>query len=119
MDYIYIRDLKVATVIGTHVWERQIKQTVSLNIEIGIDAASVALANDLQAGVDYATLAQTVTAFVERSKFLLIEALAEGISALILEEFPVRFVKLDLAKPGAVPNAKAVGVVIERLNQLR
>lgn len=114
MDYIYIRDLKVATVIGTHAWERQIKQTVWLNIEIGIDATSVALANDLQAGVDYAALAQTVTAFVERSEFLLIEALAEAITALILEQYQARCVKLDLAKPGAVPNAKAVGVVIER-----
>lgn len=114
MDHLYIRDLKIPTVIGTYAWERQIKQTVVLNLEIGIDAARVANANDLSAGVDYAAAAEAVIEFVAKSEFLLLEALAEAITNLLFERFQVAWVKLDLAKPGAVNHAKAVGVVIER-----
>ena len=114
MDFMFIRALKIPTIIGTHVWERQMQQTVVLDLEIAIDAALVAKNNDLTTGIDYSTVAETVIEFVKNSDFLLLESLAQAIAQLVLERFKTPRVKLSLAKPGAIPHAQTVGVVIER-----
>ncbi len=114
MDFMFIRALKIPTIIGTHVWERQMQQTVVLDLEIAIDATMVAQKNDLAAGIDYSSVAETVSEFVKNSDFLLLESLAQAIAELILERFKTPRIKLSLAKPGAIPNTQAVGVVIER-----
>ena len=115
MDFMFIRALKIPTIIGTHVWERQMQQTVVLDLEIAIDAALVAQKNDLSTGIDYSTVAEAVSEFVKNSDFFLLESLAQAIAQLILERFKAPRVKLSLAKPGAIPNAQAAGVVIERI----
>ncbi|MCP4595002.1 dihydroneopterin aldolase, partial [Neptuniibacter sp.] len=52
--------------------------------------------------------------FIEQSEFLLVETMAEQIAELVMKEFSVKWLRLRLGKPGAVPQAKDVGVVIER-----
>ena len=52
--------------------------------------------------------------FVAQSEFGLVETLAERVAAIVLDEFKVERVRLKLTKPGAIRNARGVGVCIER-----
>ena len=114
MDVVFIRDLRVDTIVGVYDWERQIKQTLVLDIDIATDIQHAAKTDDLQFAVNYHAVSLRVAAFVEANHTALIETLAENIAALIRTEFNVNWVRLQLTKPNAVLGAKSVGVIIER-----
>lgn len=114
MDIVYIRDLKVQTVIGIFDWERSIKQTVSIDLEMAADIAKAAATDHIDDALDYAAISDRVVAYVETNHHKLVETLAEKLAALIRDEFSVPWLKLSLSKPGAVRGARDVGVVIER-----
>ncbi|HET8730969.1 MAG TPA: dihydroneopterin aldolase [Moraxellaceae bacterium] len=114
MDIVYIRDLKIDTVIGIFEWERRIRQTVSIDLEMAFDIRPAAASDNIADALDYKSVAKRLIAFVESSEFLLVETLAEKIAAIVRDEFGVPWLRLRLSKPGAVRGAKDVGVVIER-----
>ncbi len=114
MDIVFIHDLQIETVIGIYDWERKIRQTVSLDIEMATDIGKAAVSDNIDDALSYKTVAKRVIEFVEASEYELVEALAEKICAIILDEFAVPWVKLTLHKPGAVRGSKSVGVIIER-----
>jgi len=114
MDIVFIHDLQVETVIGIYDWERKIKQTISLDIEMATDISKAAKSDDIEDTLSYKTVAKRLIEFIEQSEFELVEALAEKICSIILDEFSVPWVKLTLHKPGAVRGSKSVGVMIER-----
>lgn len=113
-DTVFIRGLRVDTVIGDYDWERDIRQDVVLDIEIDTDIRPSAAGDALAKTVDYNAVATRVADVVRDSNFHLVEALAEYVAALILEEFNTPRVQLRVAKPGALSNARDVGVVIVR-----
>ena len=115
MDTLFITDLTIPTQIGIYAWEKQIKQKVILDIEIGIDNQQAARYNKIEHSIDYAKLCEAITQYVSDTPFNLIENLAESVATLIQDEFNVTWLKLKARKPGAVANAKHAGVVIERL----
>lgn len=114
MDVIFLSELKVETIIGIFDWERQIKQTVVIDLEMGTDIRQSAATDTIDDTLNYKLVAKRVIAFVEESQFQLIETLAEKIAAIVLNEFHAPWVKVKLAKPGAIRGAKNVGVLIER-----
>lgn len=114
MDIVYIRDLKIDTVIGIFEWERRIRQTVSLDLEMAFDIRPAAASDNIDDALDYKSVAKRLIAFVETSEFLLVETLAERCAAIVREEFGVPWLRLRLSKPGAVRGAQDVGVLIER-----
>lgn len=114
MDHIFIEDLEVNAIIGVLAHERKKKQPVIINLEISVNNLQAASNDNLIDAVDYSAIATRLTEFAENSEFQLIETLAEKMAELILKEFNVKRVRLRLAKPKAITNAKAVGVVIER-----
>ena len=114
MDKIFIRELRVETVIGIFEWERRIRQTVIIDLELSADIRNAAHSDAIGDTVSYKDVAKRVTQFVEQSEFQLIETLAERITEIILEEFGLQWVKLTLSKPRAVRGARDVGVIIER-----
>lgn len=114
MDIVYLNDLKVETVIGIFEWERRIRQTVSIDLEMAADIRRAALTDRIEDALDYKAVAKRVIAFVEESRFQLVETLAERIAGIILDEFGVPWVRVRLNKKGAVRFARDVGVVIER-----
>lgn len=113
-DRIYIRRLTVDTVIGVRAWERDVKQTLLLDLELGIDVSPAGASDALEETVDYGEVARLVTEFVEQSEFLLIERLAESVAELVLQAIAPTWVRVRVAKPAAIANAEEVGVVIER-----
>jgi dihydroneopterin aldolase len=114
MDIIFLRGLQIDTVIGIYDWERKIRQTVIIDLEMGTDIRKAAAADDIAHTLDYKTLSKRIIAFVEASEFLLVETLAEKISAIIIEEFSVSWLRLTLNKKGAIRGASDVGIQIER-----
>ena len=114
MDIVYIRELEIEAIIGIYDWERETKQTVSIDLEMGCDNTKAAASEDIAEALDYKSVAKRLISFVEGSEFLLVETLAERIAAIVLEEFSVPWLRLRLGKPGAVTGSKDVGVIIER-----
>ncbi len=114
MDIVFIRDLQIETVIGIYDWERKVRQIISLDIDMASDIKKAADSDNIDDTLSYKTVAKRLIAFVEQAEFELVEALAEKICEIILEEFNVPWVRLTLNKPGAVRGSKSVGVMIER-----
>ena len=114
MDIVYIRDLRIETVIGIYDWERKIRQTVSLDLEMAADIRKAAVSDSIDDTLDYKSVAKRLIQFVGDSEFQLVETLAERISDIVLNEYDVPWMKLRLSKPGAVTGSQDVGVIIER-----
>jgi len=114
MDIVFIRGLRADTIIGVYDWERSVRQTVVLDLEMGTDIALAAGEDALEHTLDYAAISARLLAFIEGSEFELIETMAERVAAIVLREFSVPWLRLRLSKPGAVSQASDVGVIIER-----
>jgi dihydroneopterin aldolase len=116
-DLVFIEDLRIQTVIGIFDWEREITQTVSLDLQMAFDISRAAASDDIVDTLDYKAVSKRLIQFVEGSEFQLVEALAEHCASIVLNEFPVTWLNLKLSKPGAVRGSSAVGVIIERGQQ--
>ena len=113
-DLVFIEDLRIQTVIGVFDWEREITQTISLDLQMAYDISKAAETDEIADTLDYKAVSKRLIQFVQSSEFQLVEALAEHCARIVLEEFPVNWLRLKLSKPGAVRGSSAVGVIIER-----
>jgi len=114
MDIVFLRDLRIDTVIGIYGWERRTRQTLIFDLEMSADIARAAATDDISDTLNYKAVAKRLIQFVGESDFQLVETLAERCAQIIREEFGVRWVRLTLNKKGAVRGATDVGVIIER-----
>lgn len=114
MDTVFIRGLRADTVIGVYGWERKVRQTIVLDLEMAADNRRAAASDAVEDALDYAAVSARLLAFIAGSEFRLIESLAEQVAAIVLKEFGVPWLRLRLSKPGAVTQALDVGVLIER-----
>jgi dihydroneopterin aldolase len=114
MDKIFLEELKIDTIIGIWDWERQIRQTVVIDLEMSADIAAAAATDQVEDTLNYKLVAKRLQQFVGESSFQLVETLAERIAGLIRDEFGVAWVKVTLHKPGAIRGSKDVGIIIER-----
>jgi len=114
MDKIFLRELTTETVIGIFDWEREVKQTVAIDLEMSADIRRAARSDSIKDTLNYKAVAKRLLAFIQESRFQLVETLAEQIARVVLTEFPVEYVKVTLHKPGAIRHSKDVGVMIER-----
>ncbi|MGL0938179.1 bifunctional dihydroneopterin aldolase/7,8-dihydroneopterin epimerase [Vibrio vulnificus] len=115
LDKVFIEQLEVITTIGVYDWEQQIKQKLVLDIEMAHDNRPAGKSDDVADALDYAQVSEAVLNHIESGRFLLVERVAEEVAELIMTQFSVPWIRIRLAKPGAVPQARAVGVVIERV----
>lgn len=114
MDIVYIRDLRIDTIIGIYDWEREVRQTVSIDLEMASDIRKAAETDDIQYALNYKAVSKRLIAYIENRNALLVETLAEEIAQVIRTEFEVPWLRLRLSKPGAVRGARDVGLIIER-----
>lgn len=114
MGIVFLRDLRVETIIGIFEWERTTRQVVAIDLEMAADIARAARSDSIDDALDYKAIAKRLIDFVSSSSFQLVETLAEEIARIVREEFDVAWVKVTLSKPGAIRGARDVGVVIER-----
>ena len=114
MDIIFLHNLKVDAVIGIWDWERKIRQTVEIDLDMAADIRRAADTDDVADTLDYKKVAKRVQSFVAESEFQLVETLAERIAGIVTGEFDVPWVRVRVNKPGAIRGARDVGVLIER-----
>ena len=114
MDIIFLHDLKIDTVIGIWDWERKIRQTVVIDLDMAADIRKAAASDSVEDTLNYKAVAKRIQQFVGDSEFQLVETLAEKIAEIVTDEFDVPWVKVRVAKPGAIRGAKDVGILIER-----
>jgi dihydroneopterin aldolase len=113
-DTIFLRDLRVDTVIGIWEWERRIRQTVSIDLEMGADIRRAATTDSIDDTLNYKKVAKRVQQFVSESDYQLVETMAEKIAETVLAEFDVPWIDVSVNKPGAIRGARDVGVRIRR-----
>ena len=114
MDTIVIRDLRVEVLIGIYKRERYVPQTVSIDLDIGIPGDAVFASDKVADTIDYAQVALKVKALGASQHFRLVETFAERIARLLMGDFKAPWVKVTASKIGILPNAKFVGISIER-----
>ena len=114
MDKVLIKNLQVETIIGIFNWEREVRQVVSIDLEMEFNNKVAAKSDDIEDALDYKKIGKRVSSYVERSKFKLVERLAEQIAKLVLKEFPVASLKVSVTKPGALRGSESVGISITR-----
>jgi dihydroneopterin aldolase len=114
MDKIFLTELKIDTIIGIWEWERKIRQTVIIDLEMSADIAKAAATDSVEDTLNYKSVAKRIQSFVGDSSFQLVETLAERIAGIIRDEFGVQWVKVRVNKPGAIRGSKDVGILIER-----
>ena len=114
MDIVYIRELAIKATIGVYDWERDIKQPLSIDIDLGCDTAKAGQTDEIKDALDYRAISDRTIEFAEASQYQLVEALAENLAKVILDEFSLPWIRVKVSKPGAVTEAKDVGVIIER-----
>ncbi len=114
MDIIFLRELKVTTLIGVYEWEKRVPQTLQLDLEIALPSSRACQTDNINDALDYAQVAQHIQAVLSEGHFSLLETLAEHIAQIILKDFNAPRVKVSVAKLQAIRNCKMVGISIER-----
>ena len=114
MDKIFLNDLKTEAIIGIFDWERQVRQTILIDLEMSADVRKAALSDSIEDTLNYKRVAKRLLEYIDTTSFHLVETLAESIAMLIIDEFHVSWVKVTLNKPGAIRSSRSVGIIIER-----
>lgn len=114
MDKVFIKGLSIQTTIGFFQWEKEIKQTLVIDLAMGWNTANAALNDELEKTLDYADISVAIERFANNNPVDLIETLAERLANYLMTQYHIPWLKLSIGKPGAVHNAQTVGVEIER-----
>lgn len=114
MDIIFLHDFKAKTLIGIYPWERKVRQTVRLDLEIALPTSKACQSDQIEDALDYALIIDRINYILAEHRFSLLEALAEHIAQTILYEFKSPWVKVTIAKLSIIRGVKRLGVCIER-----
>jgi FolB domain-containing protein len=114
LDRIQIAGIEIACVIGINEWERLVRQRIQVDVTLHADLSAAGRSDDIEDTVNYRTISQRIVSEISDSKFGLVEALAEHVAKICLENPRVQKVDVSVRKPGAVRHAAFVGVDITR-----
>ena len=114
MDKVFIKDLEVEAVIGVYDWEREVRQLISISLEMNFNTKKAGRSDRIKDALNYKKISKCIIELTKSSKSKLIESLALKITKTILSEFPVSSVIVTVEKPGALRGSKSVGVTIKR-----
>ncbi|MCW8863399.1 MAG: dihydroneopterin aldolase [Colwellia sp.] len=114
MDKVFIKGLHIQTTIGFFQWEKEIKQTLVIDVAMAWDTAKAAVNDELAKTLDYAEISTAIAAFANENPVDLLETLAERMAEFLMTQYHIPWLQLSIGKPGAVHNADTVGVEIER-----
>jgi dihydroneopterin aldolase len=114
MDVIVFRDLRVEALIGIHKRERHVRQTLSIDLEIGVPGNAVFASDKVADTIDYEQVALRIRDLAASGQYRLVETFADRVAALLTADFGAPWCKVSVAKLGILANAKFVGVIIER-----
>jgi dihydroneopterin aldolase len=114
MDAILVRDLRVEALIGIHKRERHARQTLSIDLDIGLPGSAVFASDKVADTIDYEQVALRIGDLAASGHFRLVETFADRVATILMNDFGAPWAKISVAKIGILANAKFVGVTIER-----
>jgi len=114
-DQIVVSQLAISTFIGTTDDEQKRPQRLKVSFVMQPQRGFATLQDDLRNTVDYNAACQAVKTLAAAGKRSLIETLAEDIAALLLREYPLEAVEVELRKY-ILPDTEFVAVKIRREN---
>lgn len=114
MDKVLIKNLMARGIIGVNDWERKRPQNILINITLFTDTRRAGETDNISDCVDYSKMSKKILAHAESVQRLTVEALANDLAKLCLEDKSVAKVIIRVEKPGAVRFAESVGVEVER-----
>lgn len=114
IDTVFISQLEIETIIGVHAWEQHAPRPLVLDLELGVDLRHAAASDEIRDAVDYKAVSDEIVALTRARQFRLLETLAETLARRLFERFPIQTLRLTIGKPGAVPEARTVGVRVDR-----
>jgi dihydroneopterin aldolase len=114
MDTIFLRDLRITTIVGIWEWERRMPQVISIDLDMAADIRKAAATDAIEDTLDYKAVTRRIREFVTESRFQLIETMAHRVAAIITDEFGVPWVRVSVHKPLAIRGSRDVGITVER-----
>ena len=114
MDIIFIAELRIETLIGIYDWEKTVPQTIQLDLEVGLPGEHAAKSGRIGDTIDYSKIVGRIEQLFGEQHFLLLEKAGECIADIVMRDFGAPWVKVSIAKLGALRNVKRLGIVIER-----
>lgn len=114
MDIIFLRELKIDTLIGVYEWEKRVPQTLQIDLEIALPSSRACQTDNIADALNYADIVRHLQEVLTSRHFNLLEALAEHIAQILLNEFKAPWAKVSVAKLQAIRGSKMVGICIER-----
>ncbi len=114
MDTIFISELHIETRIGVYEWEKQVPQTIELNVEVGLPGGQARSSERIRDTIDYSKVVTRIERLFAERHFGLLETAADEIAGVITREFGAPWVRLSIAKLAPRPRVKKLGVTIER-----
>jgi len=114
MDIIFLRELKIETLIGVYEWEKRVPQTLQFDLEIALPSSRACQTDDIDDALNYADIVRHIQDVLSSRHFNLLEALAEHIAQILLNDFGAPWVKISVAKLNAIRGSKMVGISIAR-----
>jgi dihydroneopterin aldolase len=114
MDIIFLRELKIETLIGVYEWEKRVPQTLQIDLDIALPDSRACETDDIADALNYADIVRRIQSELAARHFNLLEALAERIAQILLEEFKAPWAKVSVAKLQAIRGSRMVGISIER-----
>lgn len=113
-DKIFIEGLEARCIIGIFDWERKTLQKITVDLEFPAPIQKAAKSDRVEHTIDYKAISKHTLQFIEKSCFQLVETLSEELAQSLLENFPLKQIRIRLCKPGALRGAINVGVEITR-----
>jgi FolB domain-containing protein len=117
MDKIFIEDLMVRGIIGVSDRERAQPQDIVINAVLFSDISKGGKSDNINDCVNYRTVAKAIIRHIHEVSRYTVEALAEDIAEICLNNSQVKQTTVRVEKPGAVRFSKSVGVEITRENK--
>ena len=114
MDAIFIRDLRIEALIGIYKRERHVRQTLSIDLDIGVPGPAVFSSDKVADTIDYEQVVLRIRELGASGQYRLVETFVDRVASLILKDFGAPWCKVSAAKLGILANTKLVGVTIER-----
>ena len=114
MDKIIIKNLLVRGIIGINDSERKRPQDILINVTLFSDTRRAAETDDINYCVNYSTMSKKIMSHAETAERFTVEALANDLAKLCLDDTDVQKVIIRVEKPRAVRFVESVGVEIER-----
>jgi 7,8-dihydroneopterin aldolase/epimerase/oxygenase len=114
LRHVFVRDLELEVLIGIYEIEKQKPQRIIVNIDLSVIEGEGPKDDDISHVVSYEIIVKKVETIIGGGHINLVETLCEKIAASCLRDKRVMAARVRVEKPDIIPNARSVGVEIER-----